>query len=224
MASDRDHQTVRAHAQRPVAAAVSRDSTRPTATDSLKQVRHLVIPNFDENELAFVAQTSPSLCALLEAGDDQLRELVANPFTLSLAANHHGLHPARRPGDGHPLRHRRPWTAALARRTRTPLPARGRPRAGAALRAHALAGTGDLREIETAAEHGDLDATLAIDVYTHRLGFLGVAVDSRRNHVGHDDSDDDSDISTDDAPVRTVVVTAREDLQIAREARHLLSP
>ena len=33
----------------------------------------------------------------------------------------------------------------------------------------ALAGTGDLREIQSAADRGERDATLALDVYTHRL-------------------------------------------------------
>ena len=33
----------------------------------------------------------------------------------------------------------------------------------------ALAGTGDMREIEAAADRGEPDALLAIDVYTHRL-------------------------------------------------------
>src|ERR1019366_923189 len=33
----------------------------------------------------------------------------------------------------------------------------------------ALAGTGDMREVEAAAGRGDPDARLAIDVYTHRL-------------------------------------------------------
>jgi xylulose-5-phosphate/fructose-6-phosphate phosphoketolase len=48
--------------------------------------------------------------------------------------HHHGLHPAGRPGHGHPLGHRRPRAGALARRARAPLPARGRHRIGAALR------------------------------------------------------------------------------------------
>ncbi len=120
----------------------------------------------------------------------------------------------------------------------------------------ALAGTGDMREIEAAAERGDPDAELALDVYTHRLvggiaamsaaaggldvlaftggvgersstvrrraaerlGFLGVGVDAHRN----DTVDGDGDISSPDASVGTVVVGAREDLQIAREVRQVL--
>ena len=49
-----------------------------------------------------------------------------------------------------------------------------------------------------------------------RLGFLGVAI----NDVASDEVD--RDISTDDAAVRTFVIAAREDLQIARETRVLL--
>ncbi|MGH3568936.1 MAG: hypothetical protein ACRDRH_23505 [Pseudonocardia sp.] len=121
----------------------------------------------------------------------------------------------------------------------------------------ALAGTGDMREVEAAAERGDPDAVLALDVYTHRLvggiaamgaaasgvdvlvftggvgehsatvrrravqrlGFLGVAVDNDRN----DTVRDDGDITGSGATARTVVITAREDLQIAREARRMLA-
>ncbi len=120
----------------------------------------------------------------------------------------------------------------------------------------ALAGTGDMRDVEAAADRGDPAAALALDVYTHRLvggigamsaatggvdvlvftggvgehsstvrrraaqrlGFLGVAIDTHRNDAVHDDGD----ITGAAATVRTVVITAREDLQIAREARRLL--
>jgi acetate kinase len=51
-----------------------------------------------------------------------------------------------------------------------------------------------------------------------RLGFLGVAVDGHRNDSAHDDHD----ISATGAAVRTMVITAREDLQIASEARRLI--
>jgi acetate kinase len=118
----------------------------------------------------------------------------------------------------------------------------------------ALAGTGDMREVEAAAERGEPDAMLALDVYTHRLvagiaamtaatggldvlaftggvgehsatvrrraverlGFLGVTIDLHTNESVHDDAD----ISAAAATVRTLVITAREDLLIAREARH----
>ncbi|MGH3792963.1 MAG: acetate/propionate family kinase [Pseudonocardiaceae bacterium] len=120
----------------------------------------------------------------------------------------------------------------------------------------ALAGTGDMHEVEAAADRGNPGAVLALDVYIHRLvggigtmsaatggvdvlvftggvgehsatvrrraverlGFLGVAIDIHRNNTVHDDGD----ITDTTATVRTLVITAREDLQIAREARRLL--
>jgi acetate kinase len=120
----------------------------------------------------------------------------------------------------------------------------------------ALAGTADLREIETHALRGDPDAILALDVYTHRLvagiaamtaaaagvdvlaftggvgensptvrhravrqlGFLGAALDEPRNTTVLGDGD----ITATNATVRTVVIAAREDLQIARETRQML--
>lgn len=115
----------------------------------------------------------------------------------------------------------------------------------------ALAGTGDMREVEAAVDRGDPRAVLALDVYVHRLvagigamcaatsgldvlaftggvgehsssvrrraaerlGFLGVAIDVRSN----DTVAGDGDISSVGAAARTLVITAREDLQIARE-------
>jgi acetate kinase len=120
----------------------------------------------------------------------------------------------------------------------------------------ALAGTGDMREVQAAAARGSQDSQGAIDIYIHRLagsigamsaatggldvlaftggvgensamvraraaqrlGFLGVAIDQHRNK----NAQGDSDISDARAAVRTLVITAREDLQIAREARQLL--
>jgi acetate kinase len=122
----------------------------------------------------------------------------------------------------------------------------------------ALAGTGDMREVEAAAERDEPEAVLALDVYIHRLvagiaamtaaiggidvlaftggvgerspivrrraadrlGYLGVAVDEGGNETNEDD---DADISSPSAAVRTVVIRAREDLQIAGEARRLLA-
>jgi acetate kinase len=121
----------------------------------------------------------------------------------------------------------------------------------------ALAGTGDMREVEAAADRGEPDARLAIDVYIHRLAggiaamsaategvdvlaftggvgehsalvrrraagrlaYLGVAIDPGRN----DAVSGDADITAAGASVRTLVITAREDLQIAGEARRLLA-
>lgn len=51
------------------------------------------------------------------------------------------------------------------------------------------------------------------------LAFLGVAIDPDRN----DQARADGDISGPGAPVSTLVITAREDMEIARQARHLLS-
>jgi len=122
----------------------------------------------------------------------------------------------------------------------------------------ALAGTGDMRKIEAAADRGDPDAVLAIDVYIHRLvggigamsaatggvdvlvftggvgehspnvrrravdrlGYLGLAIDIPLNHTIHDDAD----ITAAGATSQTLVITAREDLQIAGEARRVLGP
>lgn len=52
------------------------------------------------------------------------------------------------------------------------------------------------------------------------LAFVGVAVDERRNEV----VEPDAEITSAHAPVRTVVVEAREDLRIAREVRAVLAP
>jgi acetate kinase len=121
----------------------------------------------------------------------------------------------------------------------------------------ALAGTGDMREIESAVANGDPDARLALDVYIHRLvagiaamsaalggvdvlaftggvgehsptvrrrcaerlGYLGIAVDGESNAATHTDGD----ITGDGSVAQTVVITAREDLQIAGEVRQLLT-
>ncbi len=52
-----------------------------------------------------------------------------------------------------------------------------------------------------------------------RLGYLGVTIDPARNASA---PGSDLDVSTDDARVRTLVIGAREDLEIAREVRGLL--
>ena len=51
------------------------------------------------------------------------------------------------------------------------------------------------------------------------LSFLGVGLDGLRNVR----ADGDADIGADHAAVRTLVVAAREDLEIARQARTLLA-
>ena len=52
------------------------------------------------------------------------------------------------------------------------------------------------------------------------LGFLGVALDAEAN--AHATAD--AEIGAPDAPARTLVVTAREDLEVARQVRDLLRP
>ena len=119
-----------------------------------------------------------------------------------------------------------------------------------------LAGNADMRAVLEAMAAGEADATLAVEVYVHRLcgavaamaaaaggidllvftggvgenapeirrlacerlGWLGVGVDAASNAGGSGDRD----FSSAGATVRTVVVTAREDLQIAREVRRVL--
>jgi acetate kinase len=52
----------------------------------------------------------------------------------------------------------------------------------------------------------------------HGLGFLGVQVDEKRNTSGSKDRE----ISSSESRVRTLVIAAREDLQIAKEVRQVL--
>jgi acetate kinase len=120
-----------------------------------------------------------------------------------------------------------------------------------------LAGTADMREVLARAGALDPAATLARDVYLHRLraaiaamaaamggldalaftggvgersaeirasaagglGFLGVAIDPEDNAGAAGDAE----ISATAAPVRTVVIHAREDLQIAHEVRRVVA-
>jgi acetate kinase len=120
-----------------------------------------------------------------------------------------------------------------------------------------LAGTSDMRAVIEAAERGDPDASLALDVYVHRLragiasmtaslggldalvftggvgerspvvrrratdglAYLGVGVDQGLNAA----IVPDGDIGGRDDPVRTLVVAAREDVQIAHEVREVLA-
>ncbi len=118
-------------------------------------------------------------------------------------------------------------------------------------------GSGDMRDVRLAADRGNPDARLALEVHAHRLragiaamaaalggldtlvftggigehqaqaraeaasglGFLGVAVDEGRNTTAQPDCD----ISVRDAAVRTLVITAREDIEIARQTRAVLA-
>jgi acetate kinase len=121
----------------------------------------------------------------------------------------------------------------------------------------ALAGSSDMRTVLHNLADGDEPATLAIDVYTHRLRagiaemtaamggldalifsggvgenappvrartavglrFLGVAIDDAANEA----IAADCDISLPGAGVATLVIKAREDLEIARQVRVLLA-
>jgi acetate kinase len=116
--------------------------------------------------------------------------------------------------------------------------------------------SGDLRDVLEARSGGDADATLAFDVYVHRLvreigamaaaaggldvlvftggmgehspelraaaaerlGFLGVEVDRSANRATAD-----ADLTADGAIARTVVVTAAEDVEVARETVAVLA-
>jgi len=129
-------------------------------------------------------------------------------------------------------------------------------RSGLAGLSRLAGGSGDMRDVQAAADAGDQDAGLAIEVYLRRLrreiaamaaamngldtlvftagvgehdadvraravaglSFLGLALDAGRNRV----ASDDADISADAAPVRTLRITAREDIEIARQVRALL--
>jgi acetate kinase len=120
-----------------------------------------------------------------------------------------------------------------------------------------LAGNADMREVLALAHDGDERATLALDIYAHRLcggiaamaaalggidvlaftggigqnapairelavsglKFLGLELDDELNRAAADDAD----ISANGSTVRVLVINAREDLEIARQVRALLS-
>jgi acetate kinase len=119
-----------------------------------------------------------------------------------------------------------------------------------------LAGDADMQAVLARAASGDGAATLAVDVYVHRLragiaamaaslngidvlvftggvgehapavraraaaglGFLGVAIDAAANETAAGDAE----ITGDGSPVRTLVLRAREDLEMVRQARDAL--
>ncbi|ASR34038.1 acetate kinase [Prauserella marina] len=118
-------------------------------------------------------------------------------------------------------------------------------------------GSGDMREVIEAADAGNPAATLAFDVYIHRLrreiaamtaaldgidalvftggvgehsprvraaalaglGYLGAVIDEGRN----EQATADADITAAGATVSTLVITAREDLEIAQHTRKALT-
>jgi len=89
-----------------------------------------------------------------------------------------------------------------------------RLRAGIAAMAAALGGVDALVFTGGVGEHApEIRARAA-----HGLRFLGVAVDEAANRAVRGDAD----VSAVDAAVRTLVVTAREDLEIARQTRAVL--
>jgi acetate kinase len=87
-------------------------------------------------------------------------------------------------------------------------------RAGIAAMAAALGGLDAIVFTGGVGENSPTVRSLGAD----RLGFLGIVLDPARNQSGREDRD----ISADDARVRAYVVTAREDLEIAREVRAVL--
>lgn len=89
-----------------------------------------------------------------------------------------------------------------------------RLRAGIATMAAALGGIDALAFTGGVGERAPAVRAMAAD----GLGFLGVALDPARNAAGADDRE----IGAAQAPVRTVVLVAREDLQIAHEVRGVL--
>jgi acetate kinase len=89
--------------------------------------------------------------------------------------------------------------------------------AGVAAMAAALGGLDVLVFTGGVGEH----ATAVRKAATDRLAFLGVGVDDARNASAR--SGEDSDVSADDARVRTLVVEAREDIEIARGVRAVLA-
>ena len=89
-----------------------------------------------------------------------------------------------------------------------------RLRAGIAAMAAALDGLDALVFTGGVGENAPRVRALASD----GLGFLGVRVDRLRN----EETRADGEITAEDAPVRTVVISAREDLEVARQVRSLL--
>ena len=89
-----------------------------------------------------------------------------------------------------------------------------RVRAGIAAMAAAMGGIDALAFTGGVGEHAPEIRRRAVD----GLGFLGVALDAARN----DSAAGDTVIGLDGASVASVVVEAREDVEIARQVRALL--
>jgi acetate kinase len=63
------------------------------------------------------------------------------------------------------------------------------------------------------------NSALVRDRTVHGLAFLGLAIDPEKNEMARPDVD----ISAEDATVRTLVIAAREDLEIVRGVREVLA-
>jgi acetate kinase len=90
-------------------------------------------------------------------------------------------------------------------------------RAGIAAMAAAMAG---LDAVAFTGGVGERSARIRRDA-VERLRFLGIHLDDEENDAVPPDAD--VDVSYPGAPVRTLVVHAREDLEIARQTRQTLS-
>jgi acetate kinase len=94
-----------------------------------------------------------------------------------------------------------------------------RLRAGIAAMAATLGGIDALAFTGGVGEHSAEVRARAVD----RLGFLGLRIDNAANHaIGAGQPEGDADISDPRADRRTLVIEAREDLEIARQARSVL--
>ena len=95
-----------------------------------------------------------------------------------------------------------------------------RLRSGIAAMAASLGGLDVLVFTGGVGEHAPAIRAGAVD----GLGFLGIGLDAVRNADidGGADVDGDADIGRAEAPVRCLVVSAREDLQIAADVRQVL--
>jgi acetate kinase len=112
----------------------------------------------------------------LSAGDSPTAVLAG------CSADTDGVHPARGPGHGDQVRHRRPGLVLWLEEHEHRSPHEIANRPGVALRAAFPGGTADMRQVQAAADWGDPDAQRAINVYIHRLA-SGIASMSRQPGV-----------------------------------------
>src|SRR5690606_894747 len=62
-------------------------AARDFSTSEFSSTRHIVVPAFDDEELAQLADLAPSLHGLLEAAPSNLRDQARVPFNLRLLAD-----------------------------------------------------------------------------------------------------------------------------------------